>query len=302
MNEEGELTDAELDAYLERSGGDPDALRYDNDLERFITVDMNLDFKMDDIKEPVPPGQDHNFQLVDPGGDDLLIIPESWHWKLAMLDCQWIKLGTLLPGECVYIWLSFHVQPEAGNQYQGDIVTFDLEVLLQQQNAPSPGPQFPSSMRVLRLENKVCDGGGAADASWAAIIDGTYAIVAYDAQAGPDFDWSLEGYGLQNNTEYELIYYADPWPGNGDGAGGALIGSGTTNGFGRLSIAATSTDLGMDMPNVHDWNDPDGAKLWLVPATDYDQTTNSMVAWNCDDYLYEMKLISHDDTDDPPCP
>ncbi len=268
MNAENGTTDAEDEAYLERSGYDPDALRFDNDLERFMTVDVYLD--------PIANG------VLDGGGT--YVITQAAHQKLADLECQWIPLGELKISKWVEVWLSFHIQPEAGNQYQTDMVTFDIEVMLQQSGAPAPDNEWPSDMRVLRLENK--------DANWAPIIEGssTYGILTYDCKK-TTFAFTFEGYGLQN-VEYDLIYYADPWPGDHPGA---LIASGTASG-GTLSLSG-SVELDMDLPNAADWNHPDGAKIWLVTASDYDGA--KMTAWNPADYLFEMRLIHYDDTNSP---
>lgn len=267
LNYENEIMDAEYEAYLERSGYDPDALRYDNDLERFMTVDVYLD--------PDPDGQLTN------GGT--YVIHQDDHWKLAELECQWIPLGFLQVCTDVEVWLSFHIQDEAGNQYQTDIITFDLEVMLQQVGAPAPDNEWPSDMRVLRLENK--------DANWDPIIEdgSTYGILTYDCEA-QKFKYTFEGYGLQD-VMYDLIYYADPWPGDNPGA---LIGTGTASG-GRLSLSG-SVELNMDLPDPADWNHPDGAKIWLVTADDYDETNTKMTAWNPEEYLFEMRLINYNDT------
>lgn len=266
LNDENGTTDAEWEAYLERSGDDPDALRYDNDLERFMTVDVYVDLTWDGEAK---------------GGR--YVIHQDDHWKLAELECQWIPIGLLPVCTYVEVWLSFHIQDEAGNQYQTDMVTFDIEVMLQQKGAPPPDNEWPSDMRVLRLENK--------DADWAPIIEdgSTYGILTYDCKA-QKFNYNFEGYGLQN-VEYDLIYYADPWPGNSPGA---LIGSGTASG-GRLSLSG-SVELNMDLPDPADWNHPDGAKIWLVTASDYDETLKKMTAWNPEDYLFEMRLINYNDT------
>lgn len=265
LNDENGITDAEWEAYLERSGYDPDALRYDNDLERFMTVDVYLD--------PVPDGQLTN------GGT--YVITQDDHWKLAELECQWIPIGLLPVCTDVEVWLSFHIQDEAGNQYQTDMVTFDIEVMLQQEDAPPPDNEWPSDMRVLRLENKDPD-------TWAPIIEdgSTYGILTYDCKA-QKFNYTFEGYGLQD-VEYDLIYYADPWPGNNPGA---LIGSGTASG-GRLSLSG-GVELDTDLPDPNDWNYPDGAKIWLVTSSDYDGS--KMTAWNPEDYLFEMRLINYND-------
>jgi hypothetical protein len=270
LNYENGTTDAEWDAYHAYSQYDPDALRYDNDLERFMTVDVYVDSTWDGERS---------------GGK--WIVKQEEEAKLADIECQWIPIGELPKGTWFEVWLSFHIQDEAGNQYQTDKVTFDLEVMLQQEGAPPPEPEYtgPGSCdwRVLRLENKDPD-------TWAPIIEdgSTYGILTYDCKA-QKFNYSFEGYGLQD-VEYDLIYYADPWPGNNPGA---LIGSGTAS-DGRLSLSG-SVELGTDLPNPADWNHPDGAKIWLVTAEDYDETNKKMAAWNPKDYLFEMRLINYND-------
>ena len=53
--------------------------------------------------------------------------------------------------------------------------------------------------------------------------DGIRGVVKYDS-SGADFSYGLFAKGLDDNTDYSLIYYADPWPGDNPGA---LITEGT---------------------------------------------------------------------------
>ena len=290
---ENGIVDAEKDAYWERSQMNPDALRYDNDLERFMTVDLWVD----------PPEVDPDMGNSSPSGE--WVIPQEWDWKLADLECQWIPIGLLPVNTYVEVWLSFHIQDEAGNQYQTDQITFDIEVMLRQVGADDPTPAVDLNTpkicdwRVLRLENKVnfnmpASAGGYIGPNWwkPKLGDGTYGILTFDCKK-TTFDYTFEGYGL-NDVAYDLIYYADPWPGDHPGA---LIGSGTASG-GRLSLSG-NPDLSMDLPDPADWNHPDGAKIWLVTASDYNETTKEMTAWNPADYLFEMRLIHYNDTNVP---
>jgi len=120
--------------------------------------------------------------------------------------------------------------------------------------------------------------------------DGIRGVVKFDS-SGADFSYGLFAKGLDADTDYSLIYYADPWPGDNPGA---LITESTTNGKGKIPRwDEGSVDLGMNLPDVNDANYPDGAKLWLVPSTDYDSDTNSMTAWNPEDYLFECNLIRY---------
>ncbi len=130
------------------------------------------------------------------------------------------------------------------------------------------------------------------DSNWNIVEGGASGVLAY-CPSGPTFDYFFDGGGLQADTEYNLIYYADPWPGNNPGA---LIASGMADGSGNIQLAG-SIDLGMDLPQWPDENLADGAKIWLVPSSDYNLGTNAMTGWNTTEYLFEDRLITYDDTD-----
>lgn len=157
--------------------------------------------------------------------------------------------------------------------------------------------------RALKLENK--------NSSWEIIDDGMYGILSYDA-SGPTFNYTFNGYGLAQTTNYSLIYYADKpdrfvnWGGNNPGK---LIGSGTTDATGNLAIS-DNLNLGMDLPSPNDANIDEydyctgtgdsyetchGAKIWLVPTSDY--SAPELTAWNPTTYLFETDLINYEDTD-----
>jgi predicted ribosomally synthesized peptide with SipW-like signal peptide len=280
LNFENGIVDAEADAYWANSNYNPDKLRYDNFLECYTTIDLSVDPNPDGIKGS--------------GAKDIIL--ESEHWKLSELECQWIPLGELDVNEYFEVWVSFHVQDEAGNEFQSDEVQFDIEAILQQTAADPPEPEWSATceQRVVRLENKAnyAKPTSAADMVgneyWTPVIDGTYGILSYDCRA-QNFKYTFEAYGLQASTAYKLIYYADPWPGNN----GRKIADFTTDSFGDIAPTSGSVDLAMDLPNPSDAN-TDGAKVWLVPASDY--TGGQMTAWNPANYLFEMRLITYDDT------
>ncbi|MDD2777908.1 MAG: hypothetical protein PHS47_04180 [Methanocellales archaeon] len=127
---------------------------------------------------------------------------------------------------------------------------------------------------------------------WSIVDGGAWGKMQYNL-AGPTFDFVFNGHGLEPNTEYSLIYYGDPWPGNHPGA---LIASGASNEGGNIHLAC-SVDLGMDLPDPADANYPTGAKIWLVLSSDYGASTNAMKAWNPTEYLFDGPLITYDDTD-----
>lgn len=132
---------------------------------------------------------------------------------------------------------------------------------------------------------------------WSIVDGGAWGKMTYKL-AAPTFDFVFNGHGLNLNTDYTLIYYADPWPGNKPGA---YIASGTSNSNGDIHLAG-SVDLGTDIPNAADANYPTGGKIWLVLSSDYNSgnpTTGPMTGWNPTEYLFEFKLITYDDTDAP---
>ncbi|MFC1965149.1 hypothetical protein ACFLWG_04030 [Chloroflexota bacterium] len=129
---------------------------------------------------------------------------------------------------------------------------------------------------------------------WEIVEGGAWAKMNYSL-SGSEFEYLFNGHRLDPNIDYSLIYYADDWPGNNPGA---LIAAGTTNRWGNLHLAG-SVELNIDLPYPNDVNYPDGAKIWLVPSSDYNETTNSMTAWNPGEYLFENNFITYDDTDIP---
>ena len=97
-------------------------------------------------------------------------------------------------------------------------------------------------------------------------------------------------FGLDANTGYSLIYYADPYPGDNPGA---LIATGTTDGEGIISMSG-SAELNMDLPHPDDANSVPpcpGAKIWLVPSSGYDAANTKIIGWNPTKYLFEMRAM-----------
>jgi hypothetical protein len=155
-----------------------------------------------------------------------------------------------------------------------------------------------SSDGILILDNK--------DSAWQRIADGKYGVFTYNS-SGPTLDWSLAVQGLDNDTLYSLIYFADPYPGNFPGA---LIWSGTSTSIGRIDVALNSVNLGMDLPTAPDSNmlvshagapdfymHPYGAKIWLIPSAYY--VGGQVITWNATleaKTFFETDLITYTDT------
>lgn len=136
--------------------------------------------------------------------------------------------------------------------------------------------------------------------TWEIIKGGAFGKMQYDL-SGPEFCYVFNGHGLQAGVDYKLIYYPDPWPGDGI----ICLGMGTANGGGNVHIREC-VDTGVDLPIDTDDNHIDnlgipeynGAKIWLILADDYDCENSDWNAWNGASYLFEGDLITFDDTDD----
>jgi len=160
---------------------------------------------------------------------------------------------------------------------------------------------------ILELENKDIT-------TWVAIPDSTNATLKYDLVSSK-FNYKLEANGLQADTSYSLVYYADKqdrfvnWGGDNPGV---LITTATSDGTGYL-FTQGDTNLNINLPHTNDWNlapNPDycannngfdsynlcgGAKIWLVPSSEYDTNTKT-VSWTTPtSYLFETDMIDYSD-------
>jgi len=172
-----------------------------------------------------------------------------------------------------------------GNETQTDSLTADVSFkVVQAKNNPDFRCNAGEIENKLVLENK--------DPNYNRLTnDGIYGELIW-AGDKETFDFTFEGYGLTNGTEYSLLYYADGWPGNNPGY---WFGNATAVG-GRVTISG-NPDLGMDLPAPGDANGPTGAKIWLIPSSAYDTGTKSVTVWPfATDWLFESNLITYNDT------
>ena len=125
--------------------------------------------------------------------------------------------------------------------------------------------------------------------NWTVVEGGAWGKLTY-RRKGDAFEFVFNGHKLQPNTDYKLIYYADPWPGkglNGDNSCGGCLAVGTTNNGGNIHLAGTYYGC---LPHPEDEQPLGGAKIWLVLASDYSDNPG-MKAWNPDEYLFENNVI-----------
>ena len=187
-----------------------------------------------------------------------------------------------------YLGVEWSLPIGVGNIVQTDNYQADISFnVVQSRNNPNfVCLNAAPASHALRLENETIVQGG----PWIVINDQIYADLTWSD--GNTFAYTLNAQGLQANTAYSLIYYADGWPGNNPGA---FIGSGTSLGNGNLALSG-SPELGMSMPKSPDGNLAVGAKIWLVLTSDYNSgslSTGPMTAWNPGSYLFEGNVYIH---------
>jgi hypothetical protein len=103
-----------------------------------------------------------------------------------------------------------------------------------------------------------------------------HGVLTYDIK-NTNFVGSFTATKLVATTAYTLIYYKDPYPGTDL----KVLGTGTTDGTGTLTISSISASPG-DIPALEH-----GGKIWLVKSSDF--SGGQMTAWNPKSYLFEQE-------------
>ena len=154
------------------------------------------------------------------------------------------------------------------------------------------GPAGNSNIAHLYLYEKTPSG------EWPIVEDGAWGKMKYNL-SGEEFEFVFNGHDLEVGEEYTLIYYPDPWPGNGL----ICLGSDIADDEGNVHIA-DSKDTGGDLPFETDKNadastttygdGSTGAKIWLVLSSDVNcgNGDSQMTGWTPTEYLFEYDLIT----------
>jgi len=126
--------------------------------------------------------------------------------------------------------------------------------------------------------------------SWEIVEEPSWGKMKYNL-SGDELKFVFNGHELEGEVgqSYSLIYYPDPWPGEGL----IILGEGTVNEEGNVHIMG-SIDTG-DLPIPGDEND--GAKIWLVLSEDLPEGTTPW-DWAPESYLFEYDLLTFSDTGD----
>jgi len=121
------------------------------------------------------------------------------------------------------------------------------------------------------------------------VDDGAWGRMKY-VWSGPTFDFVFNGHELPAGEEFEMTYQ----PESGEGDGAICLGGGTVNDEGDLHIANV-IELNGNLPMPEDEND--GALLVVVLSADVDCSTDEMLTFLAEDYLFGNALIQYVDTD-----
>jgi predicted ribosomally synthesized peptide with SipW-like signal peptide len=120
------------------------------------------------------------------------MIPMAWNVMMSDIDQLWIPLGKIAPGETVQVTQVYKLDDLTGNEYQGDKLTFDIDLYAEQLKGPGPS----HTTRGVVLDNKSLDSEGNYVYP---IIDQTLGILTWDT-AGT---YSLRAFGL-TGSQYQL--------------------------------------------------------------------------------------------------
>lgn len=121
-------------------------------------------------------------------------IPMAWDVMMSDIDQLWIPLGKVLAGATLDVTQVYKLDEDAGNQYQGDLITFDIDLYAEQINAPGPS----HTTRGVVLENKD-------ETDWAPIMDGTWGLLTFDMSTG---DYRLRAWNLTGTHQLQAWDYA----------------------------------------------------------------------------------------------
>ena len=176
-----------------------------------------------------------------------------------------VALGMIPAGGHMNVTQSYHFNPNAGNKYQGDGLSFDMEIKADQM-AQVDG------YTTVALENKA----GAPD--WHVIsgdnIEGT---LNYKTK-GATFDYNFSG-KVKTTGNYTLLYVGSS--NNYPCTGSVVLGTGhfTAGSDGTLSGRVNTGSI-------------TNGKIWLIPSSSYSE--DIMISWPESNILFETALINYE--------
>lgn len=172
-----------------------------------------------------------------------------------------VLLGMIPAGGKMEVTQSYHMKAEAGNDYQGETMSFDISLYAE---------QLINTVTMVHKKG----------ADWDTIDNSSKAkaVLSYNAKAD-QFKYDLTANGLTAGTPYVIVSGPNPYT-----TAPVLLASFTTDGSGNYATTGQSVDLNKDLEN---------AKAWVIPASDWNGTT--MTGWHGEQYLFETALIDYTD-------
>jgi hypothetical protein len=226
------------------------------------------------IKYEITGDQDTRYKvkgIVRVFGEEIVVAKKNRPGVHRMLTALLVP-GRVRPGEKT---VKYKVKLKKGGELlDKDTATSEISIL-------EPNP----NLGYLRLVEKDSE-------DWEVVKGGARGLLRY-TRTGSMFVFRFHGHGLIPNTSYTLIYYPDPWPGDGL----ICLASGTADYHGRFRHLVGAAKIDGGIPAEYDHNYPDGAKIWLVRSEDVDCGGKMMVDWNPTEYLFEHELITYPDTE-----
>lgn len=150
-------------------------------------------------------------------GTVVTVIPETTGTTMANVKDLWFPMGELAAGDTLTVTQTYKLDPLAGNQYQGDKLTFDITLFAEQRL----GLGLNTADGVI-LDNK----SGTPD--WYPMVDGTWAIVQRSGTTA-----TIKAYGLTAGQTYHFQYSLTPY------TTGTIMVSGVAAVDGTLTLVGT---------------------------------------------------------------
>jgi spore coat-associated protein N len=177
-------------------------------------------------------------------------------------DGHGVLLGMIPAGGHMDVVQSYHMKEAAGNEYQGETMTFNMDLYAEQ---------------LINTVTMVKKTGG----DWDDIDQSSTAkaVLSYNAKAD-QFKYDLTVNGLTASTNYVLVSGSNPY----NGSDTVQLATFTTDGSGAYSVTGQVIDVNKDLKN---------AKVWVIPASDWNGST--MTGWHGASYLFETALVDYTD-------
>lgn len=177
----------------------------------------------------------------------------------------YISLGMIPVGGHMEVTQSYHLAYAAGNEYQGDVLTFDTTFKGQQLTGADGYAE-------VILENKT------GPDTWAIKYDNYKGTLKYKTQ-GPVFDYKFTGVAPLPTHAYVLAVGYDT-----NTNVNIAIGNGTTDSTGNITINGTfDTDTLIN------------SKVWLIPTENWTGSAMNWTGWptSAANFLWETSLIDY---------